>query len=331
MERYPTLRAVALPGDEVATDTPDPRPAFVDSGSAALHQAAAAGDPGAKAARAGATIERTIGDIIRENRQLTPEQVERVLEHQRQHGVRFGEAAVALKLASSDDVLWALSQQFHYPFMSREQRKLLNPELVAARHPFSSPSELVRSLRSQIVKRLSAIGQRAAVAVVSPASGDGKTYFAANLAISFSQLRRNTLLIDADLRNPRLHELFGAQPGAGLTNTLTGRNGQVIRPVAQLPNLYLLPAGTLPPNPLELVDSPTFGLLMRRVLERFDHVVVDTPAASHGADASVIAGQCGTALAIARQGHSRVSGLQDFVSQLRDDGTQVLGMLVNQY
>lgn len=272
--------------------------------------------------------DRTIGDIIRDSLKLSPEQVDRVLECQRRHGIRFGEAAVKLKLATSEDVLSALAQQFHYPFMPREHRKVLSGELVAARHPFSARSEVFRSVRSQAVKRMASLGQRAAIAVVSPQAGDGKTYFAANLAVTFSQLRRNTLLIDADLRNPRLHEVFGVANGTGLSNTLSGRRGQVVRPVEHLPNLYLLPAGAVPPNPLELADSPSFTLLIARVLERFDHVIVDTSATAHGADAAVISSHCGAALVIGRQGHSHLSALQGTVQTLQNDGTNVLGMLV---
>ena len=125
--------------------------------------------------------DRSIGDIIAETRHLSVEQVEKVLHHQREKGIRFGEAAIALGYASADDVLFALAQQFHYPYAAEDRRKS-NPELVALNQPFGVQAEAFRAIRSQIMMRLFNEGQpRVALAVVSPDSGDGKSFFAANL------------------------------------------------------------------------------------------------------------------------------------------------------
>lgn len=271
-----------------------------------------------------------IGDIIRRACKLTPEQVEQVLAYQREHQVRFGEAAVALKFATTDDVMWALSQQFHYPFAAAE-RNALHADLVTVREPFSEQAELFRAVRSQLARKLHALGQRAPVAVVSPDVGDGKSYFAANLAVAFAQLGQRVLLIDADLRTPRQQVIFGIEQPTGLSTALAGRPAKVAQPLRALPTLSVVPAGTLPPNPLELVEHPSFSGLLRDLLPQYDQVLVDTPAFTHGADAAVIASRCGTALAMARQGRSRVAALQDLVGLLRDDAVQVLGMLVSQH
>ena len=136
--------------------------------------------------------DRSIGSIIAETRHLTAEQVEKVLRHQREKGIRFGEAAIALGYASTDDVLFALSQQFHYPYAAEDRRKA-NPELVALNQPFGVQAESFRAIRSQIMMRLFNEGQdRRAIAVVSPDSGDGKTFFAANLAVVLAQLGGRT-------------------------------------------------------------------------------------------------------------------------------------------
>ena len=132
--------------------------------------------------------DRSIGSIIAETRNLTADQVEKVLAFQKTKGIRFGEAAIALGYASTDDVLFALSQQFHYPYAAADQRKA-NPELVALNQPFGVQAESFRAIRSQIMMRLFNEGQeRRAIAVVSPDSGDGKTFFAANLAVTLAQL-----------------------------------------------------------------------------------------------------------------------------------------------
>ena len=109
--------------------------------------APAASWEGADTATDTAQPERSIGDILAELRNLTAEQVEKVLQYQRSKGVRFGEAAVALGCASKDDVLYALSQQFNYPYAPEETRKL-NAELVALNEPFSPRAEGFRALRS---------------------------------------------------------------------------------------------------------------------------------------------------------------------------------------
>lgn len=283
---------------------------------------------------AAATLQdRSIGSIISETRNLSAEQVEQILAHQRKASVRFGEAAIALGFASTDDVVFALAQQFHYPYAAEEQRKL-SPELVALNQPFSLQAEAFRAIRSQVMMRVFGEGEtsRKALAVVSPESGDGKTYFAANLAVTLAQLGGRTLLVDADLRAPRQHEVFNVRNDAGLSGVLSGRaEAKVIQQVTGVPSLFVLPVGVTPPNPVELVERPAFGLLMRELVAKFDHVVVDTPAASLGSDASVIAARCGIALVLARKNASRMGALQDLVATLSGTPARVAGVIVNEF
>ena len=277
-------------------------------------------------------VDRSIGDIIAELRNLTAEQVSKVLHYQQQHGTRFGEAAVTLGFASKDDVLFALSQQFHYPYAPEEQRKL-SPDLVALNEPFSLRSESFRALRSQVMMRLFTEGDvRSAVAVISPDSGDGKTYTASNLAVTLAQLGGRTLLVDADMRSPRVHEVFNMANRAGLSGILSGRaDKQVIQQVVGIPSLFVLPVGTTPPNPLELVERPAFGLLMRELASKFDHVVVDTPAATYGADSAVIAAKCGSALIVARKDRSHADSLMELVASLHGAPVKLAGVVFNEF
>ncbi len=277
--------------------------------------------------------DRTIGSIIGEACKLGEEQIAQVLVYQREHGLKFGEAAVALGMARSEDVLWALSQQFHYPY-SPDSHQEINPELVVATKPFSKQAESFRAIRSQLMMRLfnDETQPRRALSIISPDSGDGKTFFVANLAVAFSQLGGRTLVIDADMRNPRQHQMFGVSNAAGLSGILSGRTeSSVICSVSHLPSLFVLPVGTVPPNPLELVERPAFGLLVRELMLKFDYVLVDTPAAVYGADASVIAAKCGAALAVARQGHSRVKALNGLVAALSGTPTRLVGALINEH
>lgn len=276
--------------------------------------------------------DKSIGDIIRQANNLSPDQVEQVLAYQRQNNVKFGEAAVALGFAKREDVLWALSQQFHYPY-SASPSDDVSAELVVASEPFGEAAEVFRDLRSQLITNLfNGEGPRRALAVVSSETGDGKSYFAANIAVAFSQLGGRTLLVDADMRTPRQHEVFGIQNSSGLSTILSGRSEtNVIRPVADLPSLYLLPVGVVPPNPTELVQRPAFSLLIKELLSKFDYVVVDTPAASHGSDARVIAGACGAAVVVGRKGNSKMENLQKLIASVQKTSAKVVGAIMNDH
>jgi chain length determinant protein tyrosine kinase EpsG len=279
-----------------------------------------------------AVHDRSIGDILAELRHLSVEQVEKILVYQRAQGVRFGEAAVALGMASRDDVLFALAQQFHYPYAPRDEHQL-GAELVALNEPFSPRAESFRALRSQLMMRVytDAVSPHA-VAIISPDVGDGRSYCAANLAVTLAQLGGRTLLVDADMRGPRVHELFKLNNQAGLSGILAGRSDkQVMQQVPGISSLFVLPVGTIPPNPLELIERPAFGLLMRELAAKFDHVIVDTPAAVHGSDASVITARCGAALVVARRNAVRMTALSDLVASFAGSPARLVGAVMNEY
>lgn len=271
-----------------------------------------------------------IGALMRDALGLSDEQIDRIIMYQRKRGIRFGEAAVALRLAERADVLEALSRQYDFPYTRAIAAHAHNSELVMAANPFGGQADAFRELRSRLLMEVLAEEPRPALAVLSPDVGDGKTYVAANLAAAFSQLRGRTLLIDADMRAPRQHSLLGVDNNGGLSSVLSGRSrNDVVQPVPHLPSLNLLAAGPLPPNPLELLQGPAFDRLMDEMLQSFDHVVVDTPAGMRGADARVIAAKSGAALVIGRKGRTRLEALQGLLDSLAKGPAQVAGVLMN--
>lgn len=276
--------------------------------------------------------DRSIGEIIRQIKNLTEEQVDAIVEYQRQHGLRFGEAAVALGMATDSDVVFALSQQFHYPY-APDERRGTNPELVVSAQPFSKQAEAFRAIRSQLMLRVfGATETKRALAVLSPNSGDGKTFFVANLGIALAQLGGRTLVVDADLRGPRLHSLFGIPNVSGLSGILSGRQeDNVIYQAPDIPSLYVMPVGVTPPNPLELIERPAFRLLMAELLRKFDHVVVDTPAASLGSDAAVISAKCGAALMLARRDRTKMKRLNELVEMVGATPAKLCGVILNEF
>jgi capsular exopolysaccharide synthesis family protein len=207
------------------------------------------------------------------------------------------------------------------------------PELVALNQPYSVQAEAFRALRSQVTMRVfNDANERVALAVISPEGGDGKSFFCANLAVTLAQLGGRTLVVDADLRKPRMHQIFAVDNSSGLSGILAGRaETQVVKQVAGVPSLFVLPAGVTPPNPLELLERPAFGLLMKELTSRFDYVVVDTASSAYGADAAVAAVRCGTALVIARRNESRVGALQDMVASLTGSSVRLAGVVMNEF
>ena len=251
---------------------------------------------------------------------------------------------MALRLTAQADVEWALSQQYGYAWV-REGEHVGSSELVQAHAPFGATAEAFRDLRAYLMNQPELA--RRALAVVSTRSGDGRSFVAANLAIAFSQLgaNTNTLLVDADLRRPCQHALFGLQgkPGPsgvrglpetsslpGLADLLAGRaTRHVVRKVPHLPGLHVLPAGAPPPNPLELLQRPHLAVLLGDVVRAFDYVIVDTPAAAAGADARVVAAACGAALAVARKDHTPMAALQVLADAVQHLRAHLAGVVFN--
>lgn len=277
--------------------------------------------------------DRTIGEIIQTAFNLSNDQVEQVIRYQQQHQSRFGESAVALGMIKSDDVVWALSQQFEYPYSTPNANNISN-ELVMALNPFSEGAEVFRNLRSDILGTVFAPGSaKRSLAVVSPEKGDGKSFFAANIAIAFSQLGGRTLLVDADMRAPRQHRMFGVNEPHGLSSVLSGRTSEPVfsMPLDWLPGLYVLPVGITPPNPPELLQKGGLAMLLAEFQLKFDFVIIDTPAASYGADAKVIASKCGSSLIVAGKNRTPTKSLEAFAGGLRRSGASVMGVILNNH
>lgn len=271
--------------------------------------------------------DRTIGRILVDMGKLRPRDADRVFTMHRELGMRFGEAARKLNLVKDADIQQALSVQFNYPHLNARQ-SVLSPELIAANAPFQAQAEALRDLRTQLLLHW-ANPERKVLAIVSVSAGDGRTFVAANLAVVFAQLGEKTLLIDADLRQPRQHRLFG-HGGPGLAQALSGRSGlQLAERVSYFENLWLLPAGATPPNPLELLSRPEFPKLLAEARKQFTIVIVDTPASLRGSDARLIAARSDGVLAVVRQDRTRIADLEALCRAASASGVPVAGTIFN--
>lgn len=276
--------------------------------------------------------QRTIGAILMDAGLLDAEKAERVLKLQKEKKMRFGDAAIELGVVTAADIRFALSSQFDYAYLPTTDDKPVSEELVAAYQPFSHEVDQLRAVRSQLMLRWFDRDLRHGVlALVSAGNGEGCSYVAANLAIVFSQLGERTLLIDANLRAPRQHELFKLDSKIGFSSVLAGRakGTEAIVPVPVFASLSVLPAGPIPPNPQELLNRPAFGELLEFVGETYDIVLIDTPSMATGADATLVAVRTGAALAVAKMIETRVGAFREMVQELKRSGVEVVGSVLN--
>ncbi|MEO9065282.1 MAG: chain length determinant protein tyrosine kinase EpsG [Burkholderiaceae bacterium] len=275
---------------------------------------------------------RSIGAILVDAGRMSAEQTEAVLRYQRQHAMPFGDAAVKLAVVTPADIEYALAQQFEYPYLIDSQSPV-SRTIIAAYEPFSPQVEALRSLRTQLLLRLFGSDRKhGRLAITSADPGDGRSYLAANLAVVFSQLGEKTLLIDADMRSPTQHTLFGLDTRAGLSSVLSGRSGlEAIQRVPSMIDLSLLASGPKPPNPQELLGRPIFTQLLDEVSIDYDVVIIDTPPGSQHSEALTVASRAGAALLVARKDYSRVSGLQDMTQSMSQARITVVGAVLNDF
>lgn len=276
---------------------------------------------------ASAESRASMGQLMLETGKLSRDDIDTVLRMQRQSGMRFGEAAVKLKLVTEHDVRAVLSHQFSYHYLPQRHGKF-PPELVAAYQPFGKQAEGLRAIRSQLMLHWFAKGKKT-LAIASLESGDGTSILAANLAITFSQLGQQTVLVDANLRAPHQHNIFGLKGRNGLADILGQRGGleNVVR-ISEFQNLAVLPAGTEVPNPQELLSGNGLTSINSALISRNEIVLYDVPALSTCADALAIATRASGVLLIVRKDHSRLNELKAHSERLQRCGVEIVGTVM---
>jgi receptor protein-tyrosine kinase len=275
--------------------------------------------------------QRSIGAILIDADKLTIEDAERVLRLQKEEKLRFGDAALKLKVLTQSDIDFALSRQFNYEYLQRGSSRV-SESVVAAYDPFAEQVEAFRTLRSQLMLRwFDGDPSRRVMAVVSPNSKEGRSFVVANLAVVFAQLGERVLLVDADLRKPAQHALFGLENRTGLSAFISGRQETAeIERVPGLEHLSILPAGPVPPNPIELLARPGFANLLKEMKARFDVVLVDSPPALQYADAQIISVRAGGAIMVVHKDRSRAAAAREVATSLSGH-TTLVGTVFNEY
>ncbi|MBV8856091.1 MAG: polysaccharide biosynthesis tyrosine autokinase [Acidobacteria bacterium] len=245
-------------------------------------------------------------------------------------------------LKSVEDV----DRHLHVPTLAlipapREARRLLGrgapePEpgattALALINDVRSPAaEAYRHLRTSLL--LSSAGQPPkTVLVTSSQPSEGKTTTVVNVATMLAQTGAEVLVLDCDLRRPRVHTHFGIANTKGVTNYLSGdaNVGGLIQPYDKLPNLKIMPSGPVPPNAAELLGSDEMRKLLYVLSENFTHIVIDSPPAISFTDASILSTMVDGVMLVVHGGHTSRSVARRAKQQLQDVGAHLFGIVLN--
>ena len=203
-------------------------------------------------------------------------------------------------------------------------------DLYIFHHPRSQVAECTRAIRTNITF-MGTDKPIARLLVVSAKPDEGKTTMALNLATTFALSGMKTLIVDTDLRRPRLHRVFGFGSELGMSNVMLGERSvdEVVKQTA-IPNLFLLPCGPIPPSPAELLHTERFKQLVNELGQRFDRIVFDSPPMVAVTDAAILSSLCDGAVVVVKAGQTPRDLVRLGLSQLRAANARVLGVVLNE-
>lgn len=204
----------------------------------------------------------------------------------------------------------------------------LDPRLVTASAPTSVVAEQYRALRTRILHGDNNTAVNV-ILVTSPGSGEGKSLTVANLGLAMAQeFQRRVCVVDANLRHPQLHRLFGVPDTPGLADVLLGRVSLDDAFVAvEEHHVTVLPAGTSPAHPAELLGTMTMRRVLDTLRSRFDTVLIDAPAAAPLADVGILHPLVDSVMVVVRAGVTTKPAIHDTIAAL--DGGRLLGVILN--
>jgi capsular exopolysaccharide synthesis family protein len=205
-------------------------------------------------------------------------------------------------------------------------------EFIVAKKPDSIPAEAFRALRTRV--QFSKFDKDAirTLLVTSSAPQEGKTTVAVNLAGSFAQANKKTIIIDCDLRKPRIHSVFGANRYPGFTDYFFGQASyeEIIRPT-EVNNLYYITAGTIPPNPSEILGSVQMEEFLVRLQEEYDFVVVDSPPVIAVTDSEILSRITDATMLVVSANTTEIDLMQKSVELLKHERNTFIGVLLNNF
>ncbi len=202
------------------------------------------------------------------------------------------------------------------------QASMLNPS-----HDFNA-LESYKAIRTNILHLLKD-QERKQILFTSPYAAAGKTTTSSNLALTFAQLGKKVVLVDADMRRPMIHNLFSLSQAPGLSEYLSGKDEDITIKESTHENLYIITAGTIPHNPSELLHSDNFKALVEKLSTEFEFVFFDAPPVDAVTDAVVIGEQIYGTILVVRQNSTEKDALRRTVSSLNNVGANIIGYVLN--
>jgi receptor protein-tyrosine kinase len=191
--------------------------------------------------------------------------------------------------------------------------------------------DTLRALRTELMLRRESTEQGDVIALLSPGAGEGRSLLLAELAMAFARTGHTTLLVDADLRRPQQHLLFGLPNDRGLAQAIEFEEHPLLCSVQGLARLSVISAGLTMADPLELLSSQRFAALMHGWRENFEFVLVDTAPAGRFSEGLAVAHLAGRVLVLSRAQHTASRDMADMLRRLSSTRAQILGAVVNHF
>jgi capsular exopolysaccharide synthesis family protein len=203
-------------------------------------------------------------------------------------------------------------------------------DLVAYLDVKSTISEAYRGIRTAIAFSSSKEGRNSSLLITSPGLAEGKTITASNIAVTFAQSETRTILVDADMRRPRLHKVFGLSRDTGLSSFLVGASKlEDIISGTDIPNLDLIVAGYIPPNPAELLGSENMKRLLALLKEKYERIIIDSAPVIPVTDSVVLSAEVDQTLLVLNAGKTSRGAALRSVEMLRDVKANIIGAVLN--
>ncbi len=212
-----------------------------------------------------------------------------------------------------------------------ESGAVANPEMLAFDHPSSALAEAARGIRTNLIF-MSPDQPFRQLLVTSAAPGEGKTTVASAIAVAMAMAAQKVLLIDCDLRRPRLHRVYGRANDVGVTSaTLDPSLLDSSSLATHVPNLDLLPSGPMVPNPAEFLQSEAFAALLKRLRTKYDRIVIDSPPASVVSDSAILSTQVDGAVFVVRASKTQRETARKAVRAISDVSGRIVGVVLNAF
>jgi capsular exopolysaccharide family len=212
----------------------------------------------------------------------------------------------------------------------------IKKELITYLNTQSPVSEVFRTLRTNI-QFMNADKKLETLLITSTFPGEGKSWVSSNLAVTFAKAENKVVLIDADMRKGRQHTIFGTLPTPGLSNCLSDMNEKEVEEIdfkkyiqnTEVENLDLLPAGNIPPNPSELLTSQQMKLLLEKLKETYDLIIIDGTPCELVTDAVILSRTADSTLIVTAYKQTKKDSLERVIKNIKEVGGKLAGVVIN--